>query len=77
MRWAGQETHRGQGTFIQDSGGETEGKRPLARPRRRWEENVNMELQEMGWEGLDWIDLDQDMDRWRALVKAEMNLQVL
>ena len=52
------------------------GKRLLTRPRRRWEENVNMELQEMGWEGLDWIDLDQDMDRWRTSVKAEKKLWV-
>jgi hypothetical protein len=52
------------------------GKRPLGRPRPRWEENVNMGLKELRWEGLDWIDLDQDMDGWRALVKSEMNLRV-
>jgi hypothetical protein len=56
--------------------GKPEGKRPLGRPRRRWEENVNMELQELGWEGLDWTYLDQDMDMWLALVKSEMNLRV-
>ena len=55
--------------------GKPEGKRPFARLRPRWEENVNMELQKLGWEGLYWIDQDQDMDRWRALVKSEMILR--
>jgi len=56
--------------------GKPVGKRPLGRPRPSWEENVNMELQELRWEGLDWIDLDQDMDGWRALVQSETNLRV-
>jgi hypothetical protein len=51
-----------------------EGKRPLRRPRRRWEDNIKMDLQEMGWGGLDWTDLAQDRDRWRTLVNAVMNL---
>ena len=55
--------------------GKPEGKRPFARLRPRREENVNMELQKLGWEGLYWIDQDQDMDRWRALVKSEMILR--
>jgi hypothetical protein len=44
------------------------GKRPLVRPRPRWEDNIKMDLQEVGWGGMDWIYLAQDMDRWRALV---------
>jgi hypothetical protein len=52
-----------------------EGKRPLESPRLRWEDNIKMDLQEVGW-GMDWIDLAQDRDRWRALVNEGMNLQV-
>jgi hypothetical protein len=47
--------------------------RPLGRPRRRWEDNINMDLQEVGYEGIDWIDLAQDRDRWRALVNAPIS----
>jgi hypothetical protein len=54
----------------------TEGKRPLVRPRRRWENNIKMDLQEVGWEGMDWTELAQDRDRRRALVNAVMNLRV-
>jgi hypothetical protein len=53
-----------------------EGKRPLGRPRRRWEDNVKNDLQEVGCEGLDWIGLAQDRDKWRALVNSVMNLRV-
>jgi hypothetical protein len=53
-----------------------EGKRPLARLRRRWEENIKTDLQEVGCGGMDWIDLVQDRERWRALVKSVMNLRV-
>jgi hypothetical protein len=53
-----------------------EGKRPLGSLRRRWEDNIKMGLQEMGFRGQEWIDLAQDMDRWRALVNAVMNLRV-
>ena len=53
-----------------------EGKRPLGIPRRRWEDNVKMDRQEVGLGSMDWIDLAQDRDRWRALVNAVMNLQV-
>ena len=56
--------------------GEPEGKRPLGRPRRRWEDNIKMDLQEVGCGGVDWIELAQDRDRWRALVNAVMNLRV-
>jgi hypothetical protein len=53
-----------------------EGKGPLGRPRRRWEDNINMDLQEVGYGGMDWIELAQDRDMWRALVNAVMNIQV-
>jgi len=56
--------------------GKPEGKRPLGRPRHRWEDNIKMDLQEVGCECMNWIDLAQDMDRWRTLVNAVMNRQV-
>ena len=56
--------------------GKPEGKRPLERPRRRWEDNTKINLQEVGSGGMDWIDLAEDRDRWRALVNAVMNLRV-
>jgi hypothetical protein len=56
--------------------GKPEGTRPLGRPRRRWEDNIKMDLREVGWGGMDWINLAQDRDRWRALVNAVMNLRV-
>jgi len=55
--------------------GKPEGKRPLGRPKRRWNYN-KMDLQEVGWEGADWMELAQDRDRWRTLVSAVMNLRV-
>jgi hypothetical protein len=56
--------------------GKPEGRRPLGRPRRRWVDNIKRDLRETGWDGMDWIDLDQDRDQWRALVRAVMNLRV-
>jgi hypothetical protein len=56
--------------------GKPEGKRTLGRPRRTWEDNIRMDLREIGWGGMDWIDLAQDRDQWRALVNAVMNLRV-
>jgi hypothetical protein len=56
--------------------GVPEGKRPLENPRRRWEDNIEMDLQEVGCGGMDWIDLSEYRDRWRALVNAVMNLGV-
>jgi hypothetical protein len=57
--------------------GKPEGKRPLGRPRRRWEDGIRMDRREIGYEGEDWIRLAQDRDRWRAVVSAVMNLRVL
>jgi len=56
--------------------GKSEGKRPLGRPRRRWEDNIKMDFQEVGWGCEDWMELAQDRDRWRALVSTVMNLRV-
>jgi hypothetical protein len=56
--------------------GKPEGKRPAGRPRRRWEDNIRMDLQEVGCGGMDWIGLAQDRDRWRAIVNAAVNLRV-
>jgi len=56
--------------------GKPEGKKALGRPRNRWEDNIKIDLQEVGCGGRDWIELAQDRDRWRALVNAVMNLQV-
>jgi hypothetical protein len=56
--------------------GNPEGKRPVGRPRRRWVYNIIMDLREIGWNGMNWIDLAQDRDQWRALVNAVMNLPV-
>jgi len=56
--------------------GKPEGKRPLGRPRRRWVDNIRMDLQEVGCGYMDWIGLTQDRDSWRTLVSAVMNLQV-
>jgi hypothetical protein len=56
--------------------GKPEGKRPLGRTMRRWEDNIKMDLQEVGCRGLDWSELAQDRDRWRALLNVVMNLHV-
>ena len=56
--------------------GKPEGKRPLGRPRRKWDDNIRMDLQAVGCVGMDWIELAQDRDRWRALVNAVMNFRV-
>jgi hypothetical protein len=56
--------------------GNPEGKKPLERPRSRWVDNIKMYLREIGWDGMDWIDLAQDRDQWRALVNTVMNLRV-
>jgi hypothetical protein len=54
--------------------GKPEGKRPLGRPRRRWVDNIKMDVREIGWDVVDWIDMAQDRDQWRALVNMVLNL---
>jgi hypothetical protein len=54
----------------------SEGKRPLGRPRRRWVDNIKTYLRGIGWDGVDWIELAEDRDHWRALVNTVMNLRV-
>jgi hypothetical protein len=56
--------------------GKPEGKRPLGRSGRRWVDNIKMDLREIGWDGVDWIDMAQDGDQWRALVNTVLNLWV-
>jgi len=77
MRWAGHVARMGKRRGLYRVLGERpEGKKSLARPRHRWEDNIKMDLQEVGFGGVDWIDLAQDRDRWRELVNAVMNLRV-
>jgi hypothetical protein len=57
--------------------GKPEGKRPLERQRRRWEDGIRMDLSEIGWESVDWIQLAQDRHRWRDIVNTVINLRVL
>jgi hypothetical protein len=77
MRWAGHVAHMGEvrGAYS-ILVGSPEGRRPLGRPRRRWEDNIKMDLREIGFGDMDWIHWAQDRDRWRALVNAVMNLRV-
>jgi hypothetical protein len=78
MRWAGHVARMGRrGTRIMLFVRKPEGKRPLGRPRRRWVDNIRMNLGEIDWSGVDWIGLTQDRDKWRALVNSVLNLQVL
>jgi hypothetical protein len=56
--------------------GKPEGKRPLGRPIRKWENTIRMDLREIGWGGMDWTDVAQDRDQWRALVDTIMNHRV-
>jgi hypothetical protein len=77
LRWAGHVARMGEGRGVyRVLVGKPEGKRPLGSPRRRWEDNVRMDLQEVGYGCEDWIRLAQDRDRWRALVSAVRNLRV-
>ena len=77
MRWAEHAARMGEGRgMYRVLVGKPEGKTPLGRPRCRWEDNIKMDLQEVGCGSMDWIDLAQDRDRWRTLVNAVMNLWV-
>ena len=77
MIWAGHVAHMGEETGVcRVLVGKPEGRRPLGRPRRRWADNIRMDLQEVGCVYIDWIGLAQDRDRWRTLVSAVMNLRV-
>jgi hypothetical protein len=78
MRWAGHVACMGKGRKVYKVlVGKPEGKRPLGRPRHRWEDGIRMGLREIGLGGVEWIRLSQDRDRWRAVVSAVMNLRVL
>jgi len=76
-RWAGHVARVGERRGVyRVLVGKPKGKRPFGRPRLRWEDNIKMDLQEVGYGSMDWIELAQDRDRWRALVNAVMNLRV-
>jgi hypothetical protein len=78
MRWAGHVARMGEGRNVyRVLVGNPEGKRPLGRPRRRWEDGIKMDLRVIGWGCVEWIQLAQDRDRWRAVVNAVMNPRVL
>jgi hypothetical protein len=75
MRWAGHVAPmRAKRNAYSILVGNQEGKRPLGRPRRRWVDNIKMDLIEIGWDGMDWIHLVLDRNQWKALVNAVMNL---
>ena len=77
MRWAGHVVRMGERSGVyRFLVGKPEGKSPLGRPRCRWEDNIKMDLQEVGGGCGDWMELAQDRDRWRALVSTVMNLRV-
>jgi hypothetical protein len=78
MRWAGHVAHMGEERNVyRVLMGKPEGKRPLERPRHRWEDGMSMDLREIGWGSVEWIQLAQDRDLWRALANTVMNLRVL
>jgi len=76
MRWAGHVARMGEKGVYRVLLGKPEGRRPLGRPKRRWVDNISMDLQEVESGYMDWIGLAQDRDRWRTLVSAVMNLRV-
>jgi hypothetical protein len=76
MRWAGHVARMGARNAYRILVECPEGRRPLGRPRRRWEDNIKTDVRETRQAGMDWIDLAQDSDQWRALVNTAMNLRV-
>jgi hypothetical protein len=77
MRWAGHVARMGEERGVHRGlVGKPEGQRPLGRPRRRWEENIKMDVEEVGGARGDWLELTQDRDRWRAVVSTVKNLRV-
>jgi hypothetical protein len=77
MRWASHVARIGQNRNAYSLlVGKPEGKRPLGRPRRKWVDNIRMDLGQVGWDDVDWIGLAQDRIRWRALVNSVLNLRV-
>jgi hypothetical protein len=77
MRWVGHVARMGEGKCVyRGLVGRTESKRPLGRPRRRWEDNIKLDLREIRIDGAKWIRLAQDSVRWRAFVNTMMNLRV-
>jgi hypothetical protein len=77
MRWEGHAACMGEKrNAYRILVGKPEEKRPLGRPRRSWEDNIRIDLREIGWGVMDWIDLARDRDQWRALVNTVMNLRV-
>jgi hypothetical protein len=76
MGWAMHEARVGEKRNAYKTLDKPEGKRPLGRPRHRWEGNIRMDLREIGWEGVDWMQLDEDRGQWRAVVNTVMNLRV-
>jgi hypothetical protein len=77
MRWSGHVARMGATRNVyRILVGKPEARRPLGRPKRRWVDNIKMDLREIGWDGRDWIELAQDRDQWRALVNTVMNLRV-
>ena len=76
MRWAGHVARMGEDRGVHRLLGNPEGKRPLGRPRRSWEDNIEIDLQEFGGGRRDWMELAQDRDGWRALVGTVMNFRV-
>jgi hypothetical protein len=69
-------TNGGKRNIYRTYVGKPEGKKPIGRQRRRWMDNIKMDLREIGWDGMDWIVLAPDRDQWRALVNTVMNLRV-
>jgi hypothetical protein len=77
MRWAGHVARLGEKrNAYRILVGKPEGKRPHGRPRHRWVDNIKMDLREIGWDGVDWMDMVEDRNQWRALVNMILNLRV-